>query len=222
MFTIVSIALKTLNLLSWCLLMYRRETGTSVFGRLFPWGIVFSPKKPTTFLPVALAILYFELLLSQDIFLLATKSSNEVYFLFFGLIIIFEFFILARIGLLVFRKRYILPLFGTIAILTGVFVSLAYFNESLEILNFLDFVLLVIKFLVTILIILKIILKGKVLEYFGIVLFICTFLAAFILQMFITGLLGYGYLTNWPLGQISMVFTESLWLGVSLIWRKKL
>jgi hypothetical protein len=202
--------------------MNRRETGTSVFGRLFPWELAFSHKSPASLLPIALAILYFELLLSHDIFMLATDNSNEIYFIFFGLIIIFEFFILARIGLLVFKKKYIFPLFGAIAILTGVFVSMAYFNKSLDTLNFLDFVLLVVKFLISVLIILKIILKGKVHEYPGIVLFIATFTSAFILQMFVSGLLAYGYLTNWPMGQISMIFTESLWLGVSLVWRKKL
>jgi hypothetical protein len=202
--------------------MYRRETGTSVFGRLFPWELAFSRKSPASLLPVALAILYFGLLLLQEIFMFATDNSNEVYFFFFGLIIIFEFFVLARIGLLVFEKKYIFPLFGAIAILTGVFVSLAYFNKSLEIINFMDFVLLIIKFLVSVLIILKIILKGKVHEYPGIVLFIGTFTAAFILQMFVSGLLAYGYLTNWPMVQISMIFIESLWLGVSLVWRKKL
>ena len=162
--------------------------------------------------------LYFLLLLIQDLFLLVFDSNCYLYTFFFFLIIVYELVILNFFSEAFFRRnshfKLLTIILTEILVFTAVTTILA---KSFDLLNIVDFCVLVIKLIISFLIILKLVIEEKVGECKGTFIILLTFSIFFLLQMVSTIFLASSFSANYSIGAGLFIISLSLWLFSSLI-----
>ena len=211
-----------INLIVWVSLLSKKQEGKGILNTLFPFFVVFNRHNRTgKDFAISGLILYLEVSFLNDLLLLITGGLEFIYLCFFSIILILELYIVFRVLCsLIGCKIWLIVVFIPLALVSAVIPALYSVYKSNQLVNFIDFILLVTKIFGSFVIISVIINKKIVRENVDMVVIIGGFLIFFVSQVFVTGFMADNYLNNWLYNQLSMILTLCVWFGGSLICRK--
>ena len=192
----------------------------SIIDALFPIKTFFSAKN-LNIQVVSILIVYFWVTLLQPLVMHISYSSNYIYITFFILLSVTELFLLSRICyILKINRKLIYIGFSVLAFAILSSSILTIYFQQFQILNVCDFILLVAKLIISIILFGRIIISGMIEDLMSIFLIISGFTLFFILNMFSTGFLLNSFVGNYDISVVFMAIVFSFWLGGS-IWLRK-
>lgn len=212
--------LLVINLLAWWRYLKSRK-GLGIIKSLIPFNYFFRFGLPLSTQVISMLVIYFEILLLSDLMMLISDASFTVYTVFFLSVISLELIIFLKVFCdLISRKKGFFFFAGIIIILaigTGV-ITIS--KQELQVLNIVDFVLLIVKIILSIIVIVLIGSKRRVEQNVEAVVIILGFVILYLFTMFESGFIFDNYVENWQFGLFAQTVILIYWLGSS-IWLRK-
>ncbi len=172
----------------------------------------------------AMLVVYFTAILAQDMAMIASGFSNVVFTIFFTAIVVYEFFIIGSISAEFSAKNSAVTL---LAILISELMIIAMIAtliaNSFDLLNIVDFLALVVKTGICFFVLGKIIIGDALRVNLELFIITFSFLVFFCFQMVVSFYLAKSFNDNYNLNTVSLIFSYTLWLGVSgILWKSLL
>lgn len=169
-------------------------------------------------------VVYFTAILAQDMAMIASGFSNVVFTIFFTAIVVYEFFIIGSISAEFSAKNSAVTL---LAILISELMIIAMIAtliaNSFDLLNIVDFLALVVKTGICFFVLGKIIIGDALRVNLELFIITFSFLVFFCFQMVVSFYLAKSFNDNYNLNTVSLIFSYTLWLGVSgILWKSLL
>ena len=216
-------ALGLLNALVWALLLKRSGRKRGFLESLFPLRRAFSSRGPASQKVYAMLVLYFEITLLSSFFLIISGFSNIVFLFFTIAIFSYELYIIVAIADSVLGRKDIYHLvFWVLTEIIFLSALTTYLARDFFYINLVDFAVLIVKAVLSIVVLGNIILNDRTEGFFSIVVVLSIFAVIFTIHMFTTGFLMDAWLGSFHLSQIAILFSLVTWLGGSICLHRRL